>query len=52
METIHLIVERYKVKALHFQTSRRTNNYPFEVLFKWSGQSCTPSAAFELIDEI
>ena len=42
----------FTVKALHFQTSRRSNNYQFEVLFKWSGQSCTPSAGFELIDEI
>ena len=35
----------FMVKALYFQSSGRTNNCQIEVLFKWSGQSCTPSAA-------
>ena len=35
----------FMVKALYFQSSGRTNNCQIEVLFKWSDQSCTPSAA-------
>ena len=31
--------------ALYFQNYGRTNNYQIEFLFKWSDQSCTPSAA-------
>ena len=33
------------VKALYFQSSGRTNNCQIVVLYKWSDQSCTPSAA-------
>ena len=35
----------FMVKALYFQSSGRINNCQIEVLFKWSDQSCTPSAA-------
>ena len=35
----------FMVKTLYFQSSGRTNNCQIEVLFKWSDQSCTPSAA-------
>ena len=35
----------FMVKDLYFQSSGRTNNCHIEVLFKWSDQSCTPSAA-------
>ena len=35
----------FMVKALYFQGSGRTNNCRIEALFKWSDQSCTPSAA-------
>ena len=33
------------VKALYFQNSGRPIIFEIEVLFKWSDQSCTPSAA-------
>ena len=33
------------VIALYFQRFGRTNNCQIEVRFKWSDQSCTPSAA-------
>ena len=35
----------FMVKALYFQSYGRTKNCRIEVLFKWSDQSCTPSAA-------
>ena len=35
----------FMVKVLKFHSSGRTNNCQVEVLFKWSDQSCTPSAA-------
>ena len=38
-------LRRRPVKALNFQSSDRISNCQIEVLFKWSDQSCTASAA-------
>ena len=37
----------FMVSALYFQSCGRTNNYKIEVLFKWSDESCSPSATPE-----
>ena len=39
----------FMVIALYFQSSGRTNNCQIEVLFKWSDQSCTLSAALVML---
>ena len=38
------------VNALYIQNYGRTNNSQIELLFKWSDQSCTPSAALDSTD--
>ena len=38
----------FKFKALYFRSYGRINNCHIEVLFEWSDQSCTPSAAPDL----
>ena len=38
-------ISSFMIKALYFQSSGQTNICQIEVLFKWSEQSCTPSAA-------
>ena len=39
----------FMVKALCFESFGRTNNCQTDALFRWSDQSCTPSAASEII---